>query len=82
MPVLLTLIVGAAAGFIAVHLMNLKVGALTAVGVGVLGAVLGSIILRILLGILTTASSLLSLFVGAILGALALLWIYTKFFQK
>lgn len=82
MPVLLTLIVGAAAGFIVVHLMGLRVGALTAIGIGVLGAVLGGVALRALFALFAGASSLLSLFLGAILGAFVLIWIYTTFFQK
>lgn len=80
MPVILTLIIGAAAGSIAVHLMGLRVGILTAIGIGVLGAIVGGISLRLLIGLFAGASSILSLFVGALIGACALVWIYKTYF--
>lgn len=80
MPFLLTLIVGAAAGFLAVRFMDLQTNALVAVAVGVLGAIFGGIILRGLFVLFVGASSVLSLFVGGLLGAIALIWIYRRFF--
>ncbi len=80
MPFILTLIVGAAAGFLAVRFMGLQVNAWGAVAIGVLGAIFGGIVLRGLFVLFVGASSVLSMFVGGLLGAIALIWIYRRFF--
>ena len=80
MPFILTLIVGAAAGFLAVRFMGLQVNALIAVAIGVLGAIFGGIVLRGLFVLFVGTSSVLSLFIGGLLGAIALIWIYRRFF--
>lgn len=80
MPFLLTLIVGAAAGFLAVRFMGVQANALIVVAIGVLGAIFGGIILRGLFVLFVGASSVLSLFVGGVLGAIALIWIYRRYF--
>jgi uncharacterized membrane protein YeaQ/YmgE (transglycosylase-associated protein family) len=82
MPFILTLIVGAAAGFLAVRFMGLQVNALVAVAIGVLGAIFGGIILRALFVLFIGASSVLSMFIGGLLGAIALIWIYQRFFGR
>jgi uncharacterized membrane protein YeaQ/YmgE (transglycosylase-associated protein family) len=82
MPFILTLIVGAAAGFLAVRMMGLQVNALITVAIGVLGAIFGGIILRALFVLFIGATSVLSLFVGGLLGAIALIWIYQRFFGR
>lgn len=80
MPFLLTLIVGAAAGFLAVRFMGLNANVLTSVAIGVLGAIFGGIILRGLMVLFVGASTVLSLFVGGLAGAVALIWIYRRYF--
>jgi len=80
MPFILTLIVGAAAGFLAVRFMGLQASTLVAVAIGVLGAIFGGIILRGLFMLFIGASSVLSMFIGGLLGAMALIWIYRRFF--
>ncbi|MBL4751882.1 MAG: GlsB/YeaQ/YmgE family stress response membrane protein [Amylibacter sp.] len=80
MPFILTLIVGAAAGFLAVRFMGLQTNAFVAIGIGVLGAIFGGIILRGLFMLFVGASSVLSLFIGGLLGAMALIWVYRRFF--
>ncbi|MEH6359571.1 MAG: GlsB/YeaQ/YmgE family stress response membrane protein [Amylibacter sp.] len=80
MPFILTLIVGAAAGFLAVRFMGLQVNALIAVAIGVLGAIFGGIVLRGLFVLFVGTSSVLSIFIGGLLGAIALIWIYRRFF--
>ena len=80
MPFILTLIVGAAAGFLAVRFMGLQVNALVAVAIGVLGAIFGGIILRGLFVLFVGASSVLSMFIGGLLGAIVLIWIYRRYF--
>jgi uncharacterized membrane protein YeaQ/YmgE (transglycosylase-associated protein family) len=80
MPVLLVLIVGAAAGAIAVHFMKLNVSIWVAAAIGVLGAIFGGIILRGLAVLMMGASSVGSLFIGGLVGAVVLIWIYRTYF--
>lgn len=80
MPVLLTLIIGSLAGLIAVKFMELEVSWPVAVSIGVVGAVVGGIGLRLLMGLLSTAGSVLAILIGAILGAILLIWIYQTYF--
>ncbi len=81
MPFLITMIVGAAAGFLAVRFMNVQASALVAVAIGVLGAVVGGIVLRSLAAMFVGTSSVLSIFIGGLLGAVALIWIYRRYFK-
>ena len=81
MPFLLTMIVGAAAGLLAVRFMNVQASALVAVAIGVLGAVVGGIVLRTLAAMFVGTSSVLSIFIGGLLGAVALIWIYRRYFK-
>ena len=62
--------------------MGLQVNALVAVAIGVLGAIFGGIILRALFVLFIGASSVLSMFIGGLLGAIALIWIYQRFFGR
>ena len=78
MGVLLLIVLGAAAGFIATRMMKLDLGVPQTIAIGVLGAMAGTLIARFL----TSAFTMLSGFVGAILGALLLIWVYQKFFAK
>jgi uncharacterized membrane protein YeaQ/YmgE (transglycosylase-associated protein family) len=80
MPVLLVLIVGAAAGAIAVHFMKLNVNIWVAAAIGVLGAIFGGIILRGLAVLMLGAGSVGSLFVGGLVGAIVLIWLYRTYF--
>jgi uncharacterized membrane protein YeaQ/YmgE (transglycosylase-associated protein family) len=80
MPFILTLIVGAAAGFLAVRFMGLNANALTSIAIGVLGAIFGGIILRGMFILFVGASTVLSMFIGGLLGAMALIWVYRRFF--
>jgi uncharacterized membrane protein YeaQ/YmgE (transglycosylase-associated protein family) len=65
-----------------VRFMGLQVNALVAVAIGVLGAIFGGIILRALFVLFIGASSVLSMFIGGLLGAIALIWIYQRFFGR
>ncbi len=78
MGVLLLIVLGAAAGFIATRMMKLDLGVPQTIAVGVLGALAGGMILRLL----TTAFTMLSGFVGAILGALLLIYVWQNFIAK
>lgn len=72
MPVLFLIIVGAAAGFIATRVMDLKTDLITTIGIGMAGALIGGLVLRFLLVLTGMAAG----FVGAVLGALVLIWAY------
>ena len=81
MPILLTAIVGALAGVIAAQFMRLNANVFVAMAIGIIGAVIGGVVLRFLLLFVLGASSLLGLFIGALLGALALIWAYRALFR-
>jgi uncharacterized membrane protein YeaQ/YmgE (transglycosylase-associated protein family) len=72
------LIIGAAAGFLATRLMKVRTGVLETVAIGVLGALVGGLVLRALLTMMGAASG----FVGAVLGAMLLIWLYQKYVAR
>lgn len=72
--VLLLILIGAAAGYVATRLMRMPADLPTAMGIGVLGAVIGGLGLRMLL----TAGGWAMTFALALLGSLALIWIWQK----
>ncbi len=78
MPVLALIIIGAAAGFLATRMMRLETNVITTVAIGVLGAVIGGLVLRFLL----TVVGWLSGFVGAVLGAMLLIWLWRTYGPK
>ena len=75
MHIVLLIIVGAAAGFIATRAMKLDTGVLPTIAIGVLGAIVGSVVLRFLVGLMGAAAG----FVGAVLGAVVLIWLWQVF---
>lgn len=75
MPVLFLVIVGAAAGLIATRLMRVDASLMATIGIGIAGALIGGLVLRFLLVVSGMAAGL----VGAILGAMLLIWIYQQF---
>ena len=75
MPILFLIIVGAAAGFIATRLLDLKTGLLPTIAIGIAGALIGGLILRFLLVITGAAAG----FVGAVPGALLLVWLWQRY---
>ena len=75
MPVFLLIIIGAAAGFVATRLMKLDTNLLTTIAIGVRGALIGGLVLRVLLVLTGVAAG----FVGAVLGAALLIWLWQKF---
>ncbi|UYV37932.1 GlsB/YeaQ/YmgE family stress response membrane protein [Rhodobacteraceae bacterium D3-12] len=78
MIVVWLIIIGAAAGFIATRLMNIETNVITTIAIGIGGALIGGLVLRTLLAILGWAAG----FVGAILGALLLIWIWETYIRK
>ncbi len=78
MPVLAMIIIGAAAGFFATRMMKINSNVVTTVSIGVLGAILGSGVLRLILVI----GGWMAGFVGAVLGAMILIWLWQKYGPK
>ena len=78
MPFVALIIIGAAAGFIATRLMKVEANLLTTVAIGVLGAVTGGLVLRLL----ATVTGWMGGFVGAVLGAVALIWLYRTYILR
>lgn len=76
--VLYMVIIGAAAGFLATRIMGVRTDVVTTIGIGILGAIIGGLVLRFLLAVM----GMLSGFVGAILGALLLIWIWQTYFHR
>lgn len=77
MGIVLMIIVGAAAGFLATRMMRLETDIPTTVTIGVVGALIGGFLLRTLAMI----TGWMSGFVGAVLGALLVLWLWKTYVQ-
>ncbi len=75
MGVIALIIIGAAAGFIATRLMRVEADIPTTMFIGVAGALLGGLILRAL----TTVMGAMAGFVGAVLGAMLLIWLWQRY---
>ena len=70
MPILTFLIIGTAAGYLATRLMKVNTDIPTTIALGIFGALIGGLVLRLLSSIM----GLMAGFVGAVLGAMALIW--------
>ena len=75
---ILIVIVGTAAGFIATRMFNLNLGIPQTIAIGVLGALIGGFVLRLLLAALGIFAGLL----GAIFGAAILIVLYQKYVEN
>lgn len=78
MSILVLVIFGIAAGFIATKVMRLNVDIPTTIAIGVGGALIGGLVLHGL----SMLAGVLSGFVGAVLGAVLLIWVYKTYFAK
>lgn len=78
MTLVLMIIVGAAAGFIATRLMKLETDIPTTIAIGIGGALVGGILIRFFLEV----ASWLGGFVGAVIGAVLLIWIWRSWFAR
>jgi uncharacterized membrane protein YeaQ/YmgE (transglycosylase-associated protein family) len=70
MPLVWLLIVGVAVGFLATRILRVDLDTPTTIALGVLGALIGGLVLRALV----MMSGLGAGFVGALLGAVLLIW--------
>ncbi|MEM8730514.1 MAG: GlsB/YeaQ/YmgE family stress response membrane protein [Pseudomonadota bacterium] len=75
MSIIALVIIGAAAGFIATRIMRVQTDMITTIGIGIFGALIGGLLLRFLL----TVAGAMAGFVGAVLGALLLIWLWQTY---
>jgi uncharacterized membrane protein YeaQ/YmgE (transglycosylase-associated protein family) len=78
MSILFLIIIGAAAGFIATRLMRVEADIPTTLAIGIFGALIGGLVLRFLLALTGFAAG----FVGAVLGAMLLVWVYQTYLRN
>lgn len=78
MSIIALIIIGAAAGFLATRLMKLETDIPTTMFIGIAGALIGGLILRALL----TMMGWMSGFVGAVLGAMLLIWLWRTYGRR
>ncbi|EEX13879.1 MAG: GlsB/YeaQ/YmgE family stress response membrane protein [Salipiger thiooxidans] len=78
MPVVWLIIVGAAAGFLATRVMRVNLGVVETVGLGIAGAVIGGLVLRFLIAVTGALAGL----VGAVLGAILLIWLWQIYMRR
>ncbi|WP_136645588.1 GlsB/YeaQ/YmgE family stress response membrane protein [Tabrizicola sp. YIM 78059] len=70
MPLIWLLVVGVAAGFLATRILRVDLDTPSTIALGVLGALIGGMVLRGLVMLVGMGAG----FVGALLGALLLIW--------
>ncbi len=78
MPVVLLMVIGAAAGYVATRAMGLRTDVPTTMFLGVVGALVGAMGLRFL----STVSLWVVHLAAAIGGALLVLWLWRVFYEK
>lgn len=78
MSIILLMIIGAAAGFIATRVMKVNTDVPTTIAIGVFGALIGSFVLRFVM----TLTGIMAGFVGAFLGAMLLIWLWKTYVGK
>lgn len=78
MPIIALVIIGIAAGFLATRVMKLDTDVPTTIAIGVGGALIGGFLLRALLMMVGWMAG----FVGAVLGAIALIWLYKTYIDR
>ncbi len=76
--VILLAVIGAAAGYVATRVMRVETDLPTAMGIGVLGALLGGLGLRLLL----TVGGWFVTFALALAGSMALIWLWQQLTRR
>ncbi|WP_133486645.1 GlsB/YeaQ/YmgE family stress response membrane protein [Aliiroseovarius marinus] len=75
MPFILLIIIGAAAGFLATRIMDVRTDVPTTIAIGVGGALISGLLMRALLAIGSVAFGA----IGAVLGAILLIWLWQRY---
>ena len=78
MGVIWLLIVGAAAGFLATRMMDVRLSVPATIAIGMGGALIGGIVLRFGLAFMGMLGGL----IGAVLGAVLLIWLWQQYGPK
>ncbi|MCF1708055.1 GlsB/YeaQ/YmgE family stress response membrane protein [Tabrizicola sp. J26] len=78
MPIISLLIIGAAAGFLATRFMKVQADVPTTIVIGIAGALIGGFVLRFLV----TVTGAMAGLVGAVLGAVLLLWLWQTYVRR
>lgn len=78
MGIIALIIIGAAAGFLATRLMKVEADIPTTMFIGVIGALIGGLVLRTLIAVMGWMAG----FVGAVLGALLVIWLWQRYFRR
>lgn len=78
MPVIWLIIIGAAAGFLATRFMNVRTGVIETVAIGMAGALIGGLVLRFVVAVTGALAGL----VGAVLGAMLLIWVWKTYMRR
>jgi uncharacterized membrane protein YeaQ/YmgE (transglycosylase-associated protein family) len=78
MGIVLMIVIGTAAGFLATRFMKLDTDVPTTIAIGVGGALIGGFLLRMLVMV----TGWMAGFVGAVLGAIALIWLWKTYGPK
>ena len=78
MSVVWLIIIGAAAGFLATRVMRVELGLVQTMALGIAGAVIGGLVLRLLIAVTGALAGL----VGAVLGAMLLLWLWQVYNRR
>lgn len=78
MGIILMIIIGTAAGFLATRFMKLETDVPTTIAIGIGGALVGGFLLRALVML----TGWMAGFVGAVLGAMALIWLWKNYRPK
>ncbi len=78
MSIIALIVIGAAAGFLATRLMRIEADIPTTMLIGIIGALVGGLILRTLVAVMGWLSG----FVGAVLGALVVIWIWQTYIRR
>ena len=69
------MIVGIAAGYIATKVMRVEANMIQTIAIGIVGALIGGFLLRMVLALSGWAFGIL----GAVLGAMALIWLWKTY---
>jgi uncharacterized membrane protein YeaQ/YmgE (transglycosylase-associated protein family) len=78
MPIVALIIIGAAAGFLATRFMRVQTDVPTTIVIGVAGALLGGTLLRVLIAL----TGWMAGFIGALLGAMLLIWLWKTYVKR
>ena len=78
MGILYLVIVGIAAGYIATKVMRVEANMIQTIAIGIVGALIGGFLLRMVLALSGWAFGIL----GAVLGAMTLIWLWKTYGPK